>query len=237
LVVHENGTPLYSFFTGKGIQDREILVSGFITAIQAFAKEALISPDGGDIQSMKLSQTLLTFRLIKLNNLDGKLMQLYFVLLTELAKKEKQKVETDSLLEYLCLNFLSYDGGAFRRKLRATFPQMMEFKQFDQFLLPIVNSEWKDIKKRIKPIASSLLQGILNEIREYIPIDTIQQLHPKLVRLGPSYVWLSDDLAPEEEQMVLNKIKENISHLFGEDLYDSLIKDVKSRLSLIGVKC
>jgi hypothetical protein len=233
--VHENGTPLYSFFTGKGMQDREILVSGFITAIQAFAKEALISPDGGDIQSMKLSQTLLTFRLIKINNIDGKLVQFYFVLLTELSKK--QKLETDSLLEYLCLNFLSYDSGAFRHKMRNVFPQMMEFKQFDEFLAPIVNSEWKDIKKRIKPIPSSLLQGMLNEIREYMPIETIQQLHPKLVRLGPSYVWLSDDLPPEEEEVVLKKIKENIAHLFGERLYDSLIKDVKSRLSLIGVQC
>jgi hypothetical protein len=184
---------------------------------------------------MKLSQTLLTFRLIKINNTEGKLIQFYFVLLTEMGKK--QKVETDSLLEYLCLNFLSYDGGNFRHKMRAVFPQMMEFKLFDQFLTPIVNSEWKDIKKRIKPIPSSLLQGMLNEIREYMPIDTIQQLHPKLVRLGPSYVWRSDDLPPEEEQMVLKKIKENISHLFGESLYESLVKDVKSRLSLIGIKC
>jgi len=184
---------------------------------------------------MKLSQTLLTFRLIKINNTDGKLVQFYFVLLTEMGKK--QKLETDSLLEYLCLNFLSYDGGAFRNRMRTIFPQMMEFKQFDQFLTPIVNTEWKDIKKRIKPIPSSLLQGMLNEIREYMPIDKIQQLHPKLVRLGPSFVWLSDDLASEEEQIVLNKIKENISHIFGESLYESLIKDVKSRLSLIGIKC
>lgn len=210
-------------------------MSGFITAIQAFAKEALISPDGGDIQSMKLSQTLLTFRLIKLTSAEGKPLQFYFVLLTELAKK--QKMETDSLLEYLCLNFLSYDSGNFRKKMRVMLPQMMEFKEFDQFLTPIVNSEWKDIKKRIKPVADSLLQGILNEIREYMPIDKILQLHPKLVRLGPSYVWLSDDLPPEEEQVVLNKIKENISHLFGESLYNSLLKDVKSRLSLIGVMC
>jgi ATP adenylyltransferase/5',5'''-P-1,P-4-tetraphosphate phosphorylase II len=217
----------------KGVQDREILVSGFITAIQAFAKEALISPDGGDIQSMKLSQTLLTFRLIKINNNDGKLVQFYFVLLTELTKK--QKLETDSLLEYLCLNFLSYDSGAFRNRMRKTYPQMMDFKQFDQFLLPIVNSEWKDIKKKIKPIPSSILQGMLNEIREYLPIDKIQQLHPKLVRLGPSYVWLSDDLPSEEEQLVLSKIKENIAHLFGERLYEDLLKDVRRRLSLVGI--
>jgi ATP adenylyltransferase/5',5'''-P-1,P-4-tetraphosphate phosphorylase II len=217
----------------KGVQDREILVSGFITAIQAFAKEALISPDGGDIQSMKLSQTLLTFRLIKINNNDGKLVQFYFVLLTELTKK--QKLETDSLLEYLCLNFLSYDSGAFRNRMRKTYPQMMDFKQFDQFLLPIVNSEWKDIKKKFKPIPSSILQGMLNEIREYLPIDKIQQLHPKLVRLGPSYVWLSDDLPSEEEQLVLSKIKENIAHLFGERLYEDLLKDVRSRLSLVGI--
>jgi hypothetical protein len=233
LVVHENGTPIYSFFTGKGVQDREILVSGFITAIQAFAKEAMISPDGGDIQSMKLSQTVLTFRLIKIHNNDGKITQFYFVLLTDMAKK--QKLETESLLEYLCLNFLSYNGGAFRDRMRINFPQMEEFKQFNEFLTPIVNIEWKDIKKRIKPIPSSLLQGLLNEIMDYIPIDKILTFHPKLVRLGPSYVWLSDDIAPEEEQDLLEKIRENISHLFGEDLYDSLIDNVKKQLSFVGV--
>jgi len=194
----------------------------------------MISPDGGDIQSMKLSQTLLTFRLIKIHNNDGKTVQFYFVLLTDLGKK--QKLEMESLLEYLCLNFLSYDGGTFRDKMRATFPQMDEFKRFNEFLVPIVNIEWKDIKKRIKPIPSSLLQGMLNEIKEHIPVDKILQFHPKLVRLGPSYVWLSDDLSPEEEQVLLNKIKESISHLFGEDFYDSLLKNVKSRLSLLGLK-
>lgn len=233
-MVHENGTPIYSFFTGKGIQDREILVSGFITAIQAFAKEAMISPDGGDIQSMKLSQTLLTFRLIKIHNNDGKLVQFYFVLLTDLGKK--QKLEMESLLEYLCLNFLSYNEGDFRNKMRDTFPQLEEFKQFNDFLAPIVNVEWKDIKKRIKPIPSSLLQGMLNEIKDYIPIDTILKFHPKLVRLGPSYVWLSDDLSTEEEQELLYKIKENVSHLLGEDLYNSLVENVKNRLSFVGVK-
>ncbi len=234
--MHENGTPLYSFFSqDRGIQDREVLVSGFITAIQAFAREAMISPDGGDIQSIKLSQTLLTFRLIKIKNNDGKLVQFYFVLLSDLNKK--QKIESESLLEYLCLNFLSYDSGNFRQRMRAVFPQMIEFKQFDQFLESIVKKEWKDIKKRIKPIPNSLLQGMLNEIREYITIDKIQELHPKLVRLGPSYVWLSDDLSPEEEQEVLNKIKANISHIYGESLYYSLLKDVKSLLNLVGIKC
>lgn len=235
LVVHENGTPIYSFFTGKGIQDREILVSGFITAIQAFAKEAMISPDGGDIQSMKLSQTLLTFRLIKIHNNDGKIVQFYFVLLTDLGKK--QKLEMESLLEYLCLNFLGYDGGTFREKMRATYPQVDEFKQFNEFLAPIINIEWKEIKKRIKPVPASLLQGLLNEIKDYIPLDTILKFHPKLVRLGPSYVWLSDDLSPEEEQELLDKIKKNITHLFGEDLYNSLVTNIKSRLSLVGVSC
>lgn len=195
----------------------------------------MISPDGGDIQSIKLSQTLLTFRLIKIKNNDGKLVQFYFVLLSDLSKK--QKLESDSLLEYLCLNFLSYSNGNFRQRMREVFPLMMEFKEFDQFLESIVNKDWKDIKKRIKPIPNSLLQGLLNEIREYMPIEKIQQLHPKLVRLGPSYIWLSDDLPPEEEQEVLNKIKTNISHIYGESLYDSLLKDVKSFLSLVGIKC
>jgi hypothetical protein len=221
LVIHESGAPVYSYFSEKGVEDREVLVSGFITAIQAFAKEALLSPDGGDIQSMKLSQTLLTFRLINIRGLDNQPIQYYFVLLTELTKK--QQLPTDAILEYLCLNFLSYNVGEYRKKLRNRLPQLTEFKEFDDFLIKVSGSDWKKVSKQIKPVPASLVQGVLNEIRDYIPLDQILRLHPKIVQLGRTYVWLSDDLTPEEEEDLLGKVKQMITRLFGEAHYDKLI--------------
>jgi len=171
---------------------------------------------------MKLSQTLLTFRLINIRGLDNQLIQFYFVLLTELIKK--QQLPTDAMLEYLCLNFLSYNSGEYRKKMRNRLPQLTEFKEFDDFLIKVSGSDWKKVNKQIKPVPASLIQGILNEIRDYIPIDQILRLHPKIVPLGRTYVWLSDDLSPEEENVLLDKIKQIIARLFGVAHYNKLIK-------------
>jgi hypothetical protein len=229
MVIDEGGLPLYSFFTDKIVGDRGFLISGFLSAMQAFASETSLSPDGGSIHSIRLSQSLLTFRLLTLQDSKGQSLQYYFVLISDLEKK--QSVDTESLLEYLILNFLSYNGGEFRRKLRELGHQPKEFESFDEFTRKIVGLDWKVISKKIKPVPGTLLQGILNEIRDYLPIDQILQLHPKIVRIGSSYAWLSDDLPEAEEKQLLDKIKNLISHMFGESLYESIVDDVSKRLS------
>jgi len=156
-------------------------------------------------------------------------MQYYFVLLTDIEKK--QTVEAEALLEYLILNFLSYNGGVFRKKMREVGHQPKEFEAFDEFTKKIVGLDWKAIKRKIKPVPGSLLQGVLNEIRDYLPLDQILQLHPKVVRIGSSYAWLSDDLPEVEEKELLDKIKKLLSHFFGESLYDSIVVDVNRQLS------
>jgi hypothetical protein len=196
--------------------------------MQAFASETSLSPDGGSIHSIKLSQSLLTFRLLTLQSSEGQPLQYYFVLITDLEKK--QSIDTEALLEYLILNFLSFDGGEFRRKMREPGHQPKEFESFDQLTNKIVGLEWKVIRKSIKPVPSSLLQGVLNEIRDYLPLDQILQLHAKIVRIG-SYAWLSDDLPEEEEKQLLEKVKNLLSHMFGGSLYDSIVDDVNKRLS------
>lgn len=231
LVILESGTPIYSFFEEKGMTDRELLVSGFITAIQAFAKEALLTPDGGDIQSMTLSQSLLTFRALNIRDKNENLIQYFFVLLSDLQSRKDMNAE--AFLEYLCLNFLSYNFGQFRKKMRETLVDINEFKEFDAFIADLITCKWKDIKKKMKPLPASLLQGLLNDLRDYLPIDQILKIHPKFVRLGPSYVWISDDFSSEEEQEILGKIKEILSKLFGGGLYESLIQNIEDRLKLI----
>ncbi len=232
-MIQENGTPIYSFFLQQRLVDREVLVSGFVAAIQAFAKETMLSPDGGDIQSMVLSNSLLTFRLLNIISSDCQPKAYYFVLLTDLDMK-KQGV-ADLLLEYLCLNFLNYNFGRFRKHMREICPDLGNFKEFDDFIDLINKSKWKDIKKKMKPMPGSLVQGLLNEIRDYLPMDQIINLHPKIVPLGPSYVWLSDDLTEEEEQKLLLDIKERVSKLFGEVLYNSLLEEVKIRLDRLKI--
>jgi hypothetical protein len=229
LVINEGGLPIYSFFTDKVVGDRGLLISGFLGAMQAFATETSLSPDGGSIHSIRLSQSLLTFRLLTLQSKQGQPLQYYFVLITDLEKK--QSADTESFLEYLILNFLSYNGNEYRRKLREQGSQPKEFEGFDQFTKNIVDLDWNVIKKKIKPVPGSLLQGVLNEIRDYLPLDEILRLHPKIVRIGSSYAWLSDDLPEGEEKELLDKIRKVLSHLFGESVYDSIVADVTKLFS------
>ncbi|WXG43483.1 MAG: hypothetical protein WED04_05500 [Promethearchaeati archaeon SRVP18_Atabeyarchaeia-1] len=229
LVIHESGTPIYTFSQEKISEDRQLLLSGFLSAIETFASETNISPDGGSIHSIRLSQSLLTFRLLCLENEKQETIKYFFVLITDI-NKNPNKAENEELLEYVILNFLSYKNSAFRQKMRQFGYQREEFGEFDDFMNKIIDLDWKTIKKKIKPVPGSLLQGVLNEVREYIPLDQILQLNPKIVRLGTSYAWLSDDLPVEEEKALLDKIRDRLSRLFGPNMFDSIVANVTKQL-------
>lgn len=231
LIIHESGAPIYTFSVEKMSDDRQLLLSGFLSAIESFAAETKISPDGGSINSIKLSQTLLTFRLLTLESGRGESIKYYFVLLTDIGK-DSNKAENEELLEYVILNFLSYKNSAFRNQMRQLGYRREEFGEFDEFMKKIINLDWKAIKKKIKPIPGSLLQGVLNELRDCIPLDQILQLHPKIVRLGASFAWLSDDLPQDEERALLERIRQMLSRLYGPDMFDSIVAEVSKRLQL-----
>jgi hypothetical protein len=229
MVIHESGTPIYTFSTDKMSDDRKLLISGFLSAVESFASGTGISPDGGSIHSIKLSQSLLTFRLLSLRNEKNEEIQYFFVLLTDVNSNSSP--ENEALLEYVMLNFLSYKNMSFRKKMRQIGYQREEFHEFDEFMNRIIDLDWKVIKKKIKPIAGSLLQGVLNELRDFVPMDQILQLHPKITRLGSSYAWLSDELPQEEEKELLDRIRQLVARLFGERVYDSIVVDVEKQMS------
>jgi hypothetical protein len=229
MVIHESGTPIYTFSTDKMSDDRKLLISGFLSAIESFASGTGISPEGSSIHSIRLSQSLLTFRLLTLQNEKREEIQYYFVLLTDVNNSSAP--ENEELLEYVTLNFLSYKNSSFRRKMRQIGYQRDEFREFDEFINKIIDLDWKTIKKKIKPVPGSLLQGVLNEIRDFVTMDQILKLHPRITKLGSTYAWLSDELPIEEEKELLNRIKQLLTHLFGERLYDSIVAGVEKQMS------
>ena len=231
IVIHESGTPIYTFSTDKMSDDRKLLISGFLSAIESFASGTGISPDGGSIHSIKLSQSLLTFRLLSLRNEKNEEIRYFFVLLTDL--NSSSATENEALLEYVTLNFLSYKNMSFRKKMRQIGYQRDEFHEFDEFMTKIIDLDWKTIKKKIKPVPGSLLQGVLNEVRDFITMDQILQLHPRITQLGSSYAWLSDELPEQEEKELLDRIRQLVARMFGERLYDSIVKDVEKQLSTV----
>jgi hypothetical protein len=228
MVIHESGTPIYTFSMDKMSDDRKLLISGFLSAVESFASGTGISQDGGSIHSIRLSQSLLTFRLLSLRNEKNEEIQYFFVLLTDINSNSTP--DNEALLEYVMLNFLSYKNMSFRKKMRQIGYQRDEFHEFDEFMNRIIDMDWKTIRKKIKPIPGSLLQGVLNEIRNFVTMDQILQLHPRITRLGSSYAWLSDELSEEEEKELLNRVKQLITRLFGEHLYDSIVTDVKKQM-------
>jgi hypothetical protein len=62
-------------------------------------------------------------------------------------------------------------------------------------------------------------------------MDQILKLHPRITKLGSTYAWLSDELPIEEEKELLNRIKQLLTHLFGERLYDSIVAGVEKQMS------
>jgi hypothetical protein len=153
----------------------------------------------------------------------------YFVLLTDIDK-DSNKPDNEELLEYVILNFLSYKNLSFRSRMRRTSCQREEYGEFDEFMKKIISFDWKTIKKKIKPVPGSLIQGVLNELRDYVPLDQILQLHPSIVRLGNSYALLSDDLPEEDEDALLDRMRQMVTRLFGPNMFDSIVADVSKRL-------
>lgn len=206
LVVSSNGNAVYTFFAQSTCVDQRLLISNILLTMQAIASETSSSLDGSGVHSIELSESLLTFRHIILHNETGKPVQYYFILLTDVGKGQRPEIST--LLEYLTLSFLSYDGSKFRRNLRESPYSNREFKAFDKFMGKIINVDLKTLAKSFKPIPGSLVQGVLNEIKDYFPLGHVVRLHPKIVALGSSYAWLSDDLTQEEEKELLGRINE-----------------------------
>jgi len=227
IVIQEQGNPVYCFMQDKVSENQELMVSGFVTAMQLFAK-TVIAAEGEGVRSVSLSRTVYTFRTLTLHNEKHEDMKYYFAVLTDAEKKNEYLAET---LEYLIVSFLGYESGRFDKALRESAQEPGAFKTFDEFVGGILKSDWSAIRKKVKPVPASLFQGILNGLRDYIPVEQIVTLNPKIQRIGPSYAWLSDDLPENEQKDLLNRIKQIMTRMYGKGVYESIAADVLKQLS------
>jgi len=226
IVIQEQGNPAYCFMQDKVSEDQELMVSGFLTAMQLFAK-TVMTPEADGVRSVSLSRTVYTFRTLTLHNEKREDVKYCFALLTDPERKNEYLAET---LEYLIVSFLGYESGRFDKALRESAQDPGAFKTFDEFVAGILKSDWNAIRKKVKPVPASLFQGILNGLRDYIPVEQIVSLHPRIQRIGPSYAWLSDDLPENEQKDLLNKIKQTLTRMYGKGVYESIAADVLKQL-------
>jgi len=226
MVIRGGGTLVYCFLREKEADTQEVFISGFLTAMQMFAKD-MFSKEDNEIRSVTLSKTIFTFRTLTVKNNLQQPVRFHFVLFTD---ANRPQAGIDEMLEYLIVNFLGYDGGRFRRQLTDEASGPSDFAAFDGYLSQILESDWNSVMKKMKPVPGSLTQGVLNELRNYLPLSQILALHPRLVRVGSSYAWLSDDLPREEENRLMEEIRRLLTRLYGRQLYDSIVTDVAKNL-------
>ena len=226
MVTRASGALVYCFMRQKEPETQEAFISGFLAAMQMFAKD-MFSHEDNEIRSVSLSKTIFTFRTLTVKDNLERPMRFHFVLFTD---ADKPQVGADDMLEYLIVSFLGYDKGSFRRKLADETSGPSDFAAFDKHVGQILEADLNSVMKNVKPVPGSLIQGVVNELRNYLPLSQVLALHPQLVRVGSSYAWLSDDLPSEEETLLLDRIRQLLTRLYGRQMYESIVADVVGSL-------
>jgi len=229
IVARTEGTLVYSYLKENVSNDYQILMSGFLASLQMFTKGMFVTSNS-DMRAMTVATTRYTFKHLIIHGPAREQFEYIFVLLSDTDSKDESKLE--DILEFLIVNFLGYERGGFISKLRiADASANSGFVAFNEFMSKFIDMGWNTALKKIKPQPSSILQGVLNELREYVPIGQIIALHPKISRIGPSYVWVSDDISPEEEDEINRNTEQALAKMFGMGMYESIVEDVKKRFN------
>ena len=229
MVVRGDGTLTYSYPRESMSVDYQLLLSGFLAALQMFAKN-MSSTGSSEMRSMTVSTTLYTFRNLMIHGPAGELLDYNFILLSGTDSKEISEVE--DILELLIASFLGYGHGEFIAKLRISDDSSMRsFESFDEVMSDLLKMGWDKAKKRIKPSPSSVMQGVLNDLRNYLPLAQILSLHPKISRIGASYVWVPDYMTTEEEKSLGMAVEQALARLFGPGMYGSILADIEKEFS------
>ena len=80
--------------------------------------------------------------------------------------------------------------------------------------------------------SSSVLEGILNHLINYFPINELAKLNPeKLTIIGNQLISVSLSISRKEESEIFQKLKEKTTLIFGEALFNSIVSNVKSNIA------
>lgn len=217
IVLNKGGVPLYSKVAGMEISVDTVLLGGFLTAIQTFAKEIDDNKDSY-IRELKMHNFNLMYRQVDIGTFLG------------ITNPKVNFKTSEMLLEYLILIFLS----KFRSILiEDEIPDINQFNSFDEIFLNLRGQKEKSIKKWFEKefTSSSLLQGILNNLINYFPINEFAKLSPEyLIILGKRLIWVKFNIPLEEEERIVHELRAKTNQIYGAGIFDSIEKNVKSDL-------
>ncbi len=226
LVIDNNGEPVYTFITSESKDFIMEDLAHLVTALRIFGENMVPGAEGG-IRAVTLKDSICTFRTITLHSYKGQPLRYCFAIVSPMTKDEMGLKNT---LEYFIVSFLNWNSGRLGRELRNNTPNRENLKAFDKFISQNIGLEWADLKKKAPPPPATMTIAILNALKDYLPLEQIHSLNQKIFRIGPSYIWLSDDLTKEEEGELYEKIRQALSRLYGDGLFDSIVAQVRKSI-------
>jgi len=221
IVLDIGGVPIYSKIIDLDIKLNEILLGGFVSAIQTFAKE-IISDVDSYIREMKLEKIVLLYRQMEIGTFIG------------LINQESKIKALQINLEYMILAFLLKFQDILKSKKEL---DLTAFEKFDKSFLKFRSAKEKELKRWIQEeLEATYLQGLLNNLINYFPIKDLIKLNPKkLTIVGKKLIWVNFNITNEEENELIEALRSKTTKVYGEGVFNSIDKNVKEIIKNIEI--
>ncbi len=218
IIIDESGLTLYCNTIGlKGFNLDPFLIGGFLTAVQTFAKE--FDPNKKSyIREMSMQDNKFLYRKIENYNFVG------------IVDKKSSLKTSETILEYMIWCFLSLNRKYLKDKNELV--DLAELGNFDDCFLQHRSSKEKDLHKWLQSINSSYLQELLNQFTNYFPISEIIKIDPKNLQvIGKKIIWVNLRIRLEDEEKIVNKLKDRATLIYGADLFKNIDREVRLKLT------
>ncbi|TFG23219.1 MAG: hypothetical protein EU529_08135 [Promethearchaeota archaeon] len=221
IVLDIGGVPIYSKIIELDIKLNEILLGGFVSAIQSFAKK-IISDVDSYIREMKLEKITLLYRQMEIGTFIG------------LINQESKIKALQINLEYMILAFLLKFHDLLKSKKEL---DLSVFEKFDKSFLKFRSAKEKELKRWIQEgLEATYLQSLLNNLINYFPIKDLIKLNPKkLTILGKKLIWVNFNITNEEENELIEALRLKTTKVYGEGVFNSIDKNVKEIIKNIEI--
>ena len=221
IVLDIGGVPIYSKIIDLDIKLNEILLGGFVSAIQTFAKEITSDVDSF-IREMKLEKITLLYRQMEIGTFIG------------LTNQESKIKALQINLEYMILAFLLKFQEILKAKKEL---DLTTFEKFDKSFLKFRSAKEKELKRWIQEeLEASYLQSLLNNLINYFPIKDLIKLNPKkLTIVGKKLIWVNFNITNEEENNLIEDLRSKTTKVYGEGVFNSIDKNVKEIIKNIEI--
>jgi len=214
IVFNQGGINFYSKIVEIELKLNPVLISGFLSAIQTFAQ--------GFQQNQESN-----FRQINMQDFNIIFRKFKYITFLGITKQNTNIKATEVILEYMIWAFLS----KFRHLIpNKKFVNFSNFRSFDDLFLKYRSSKEKELKKWLTRTSSDTnkLQGILNKLINYFPINELVNMHPeKLIIIGNKLIWVDLSITPEEELQLINEVRKKTNSVYGPDIFKTIENEVK----------